>query len=165
MYYKFCKTFFVLFFVDIVLQFLEGCSFTSCSFLHSASELHRICWDIANVRNGTRVSRNFKILMSSLLEKNMNTNFKYLSSSGHWSCLSWPKIFPLVLIPTLTRVLLIFTFYVPYSILAFLTNLKTWAKVQFYHINPMSDGGGLIVPALLKTSSSSVSFDFCDPKT
>ena len=26
-------------------------------------------------------------------------------------------------------------------------------------------GGGLIVPALLKTSFSGVSFDFCDPKT
>ena len=34
-------------------------------------------------------------------------------------------------------------------------------------LNPMSDerGGGLITSAVWKTSSSSVSFDFCDPKT
>ena len=32
-------------------------------------------------------------------------------------------------------------------------------------INPIFVGGGLIAPAVWKTSSSGVSFDFCDPKT
>ena len=36
---------------------------------------------------------------------------------------------------------------------------------SFSALNPIFVGGGLIAPAVWKTSSSGVSFDFCDPKT
>ena len=38
-------------------------------------------------------------------------------------------------------------------------------RVTLLSLNPMSDGGGLIAPAVWKMSSSSVSFDFWDQKT
>ena len=37
-------------------------------------------------------------------------------------------------------------------------------KLYSAFVNPMSEGGGLIAPAVWKLSSSSVSFDFCETK-
>ena len=49
--------------------------------------------------------------------------------------------------------------------LAVVTMWPLGTRIKSVYVNPIFVGGGLIAPAVSKTSSIGVSFDFCDLKT